>query len=201
MPRLKQKIPSAAQLAARKAGAERLRAASEARKNVNTVRSTQPVRSTRGFIDTNEQKVGQDRTRSMKSTGPAREALEPGLVEPVENPVSKEKLDMLAFMEEELTILVHDSNDPTDEPFPEVINGGDRNRQYFIRGQEQQVKRKYVEVLARAKRTTRGNEKFKDANGDDAYRYPSHSALRYPFSVIHDPNPRGKDWLKSVLAS
>jgi len=214
MPRLA-KQPSEAQLAARAAGAERLKAAtaqrliaagapeieapeqSQAQDSAVPRRYTHPVRSRRRDFDAGSEKVGQDKTRHMKSHGPARRALEPTVVEPVESPVPKIKLEALRFNEDIITIVVHDSTNPTDEPFPEVWNDGVVQR--FQRGKEMQVKRKYVEVLARAKRTTRGNEKYKDANGDDAYRYPAHSALRYPFSVLHDPSPRGRAWLSGIL--
>ena len=196
MPRVQAqpKEPSAAQLAAREAGAERLRAAAAARRG-----KVRPVRSTRQFVETEEEKVGQDRPRNMKTRGPARESLEPSYIERVDKPVSKSKLDMLAFMEEMVTVMVHDSTNPNDDPYPEVINGGDRNRQYFIRGREQKVRRKYIEVLARMKRTTYTQEKYKDGNGDDAYRQIPHTALRVPFSVTED-SERGKQWLRGILS-
>lgn len=142
--------------------------------------------------------VGQDRPRTMKSTGPAAQSLEPPLVEAVERPLTNDKAENLRFMEDILTVQVHDSTDPTDEPFPCVWNGG--VSQYFIRGKEQQVKRKFVEVLARAKKTTYSQELFKDGAGNDTYRQIPHTAPRWPFSVLHDPHPRGRDWLKAVLS-
>lgn len=172
------------------AGAARLRGARRGR--------TRPTGIARGAVESNEQVVGQDKPRDMKSTGAARKALEPSHIEPVDKPVSKEKLADLAFMEEELTIQVHDSTNPTDEPIPYVINGG--RRQAFIRGREQKVKRKFVEILARMKKTTYTQEKYKDAQGIDGIRNVPHTALVYPFAVVHDPNPRGRDWLKGVLA-
>lgn len=163
------------------------------------IRKVRPVRSTRQFTEAAEQPTGQEKTRAMRSRGPARQALdEPRAVEVVDHPLSRGKLEMLKFNEDVLTILVHDSTNPTDEPLVEVWNDGVPQR--FWRGIEQNVKRKYVEILARCKKTTRGNEKYKDGNGDDSYRYPAHSALRYPFSVIHDPSPRGRDWLKALIA-
>jgi hypothetical protein len=153
--------------------------------------------ATRQYLDADEH-VQQEKTRTMKSRGPARESLDPPIVQQVDGPVSKDKLEALRFNEEVLTVMVHDTTNPSEEPIPEVWNDGIVQR--FIRGREQQVKRKYVEILARAKRTTRGNEKYKDLNGDDAYRYPAHTALRYPFSVINDPNPKGRDWLRGILA-
>jgi hypothetical protein len=159
--------------------------------------TVRPVRSRRHDINSDEH-VGKGRTRHMKPSGPAREALEPNLVEPAESLPSKEKLEALRFNEDVLTIVVHDSTNPIDDPWPEVTVNGTVQR--FQRGLEMQVKRKYVERLARAKLTSRGNEKYKDGNGDDAYRYPAHTALRYPFSVLHDPSPKGRAWLTGILS-
>lgn len=173
--------------------------ASVERAQKTPVRKVRPVRSTRRDLDTTDHKIGQDSKRAMKSRGPAKEALDESTVVAVDRVVSKEKLEALAFMEEEVTIIVHQSTNPIDEPYPEVWNDG--VHQMFQRGQPQKVKRKFVEVLARAKKTAFGNEKYKDGNGDDAYRYPSHTALKYPFAVQHDPSgDKGAAWLRNVLA-
>lgn len=157
-----------------------------------------PRRSTRKDFEAGADKVGQDQTRHMKSTGPAKKALESRHIEPVDRPVSKDKLESLRFMEDELEIVVADTTDPTAERIVEVWNDGVPQR--FERNLKQKVKRKYVEVLARAKVTRHSNEKYKDGEGHDAYRYPSHTALRYPFTVIYDPaGDKGRTWLESVL--
>lgn len=186
MPRL-QKEPSAKQLAAREAGAARLRAAREARNN--------PARSTRQDLDTTNRKIGQPGIREMPSTGDAR--IEQSDIEVVDRPVKESELELLKFMEEELTIVVHDSTNLNDEPVPYVINGG--QRQAFIRGQKQKVKRKYVEVLARMKVTGYTQEQFRDSQNIDSIRNIQHNALRYPFSIIEDTQ-KGKDWLDAILA-
>lgn len=160
-------------------------------------KKTEPV-STGQFLETEEQTVGQDRPRTMKSTGPAKKSLEPATIEVVDKPLDTEKADMLRFMEEELIVVVHQTTDPAEAPMPQIINDG--RSQFFIRGEEQKVKRKFVEVLARAKRTTYTQVKTKDAEGNEFYKNIPHTALRYPFAVIQDPNPRGRDWLKAILA-
>ncbi len=157
-----------------------------------------PRVATKRRVEAAELPVRQQKTRAMKSTGPAREALEPiQEVEAVERPVSKDFVEQLAFMEETLLVQVHQSTNPEDETIVEVFCNGRPQR--FIRGMKQEVKRKFIEVLARARRTRFGNEKYKDAEGIDAYRYPSNTALRYPFTVLNDPNPRGPDWLRALL--
>lgn len=163
-----------------------------------TRKKTQPVRSTRQFLDADEPQV-KDQPRAMKSTGPASEALEAQGFDVVKGHVSKEKLDNLAFMEDVLTVVVHDSTNENDEPIPRVWNGG--RSQAFIRGKEQEVKRKFVEVLARLKYTKYTQRLVKDATGADTYVQIPHTALRYPFAVIRDPSPKGKEWLKNALAA
>lgn len=160
-------------------------------------KKTQSVRSTRQFVEADEH-VKQERPRVMKSTGPARESLEARHIEVVDKPVSKDKLDALAFMEEVITVMVHESNDENDEQLVQVVNDG--RSQFFQRGKEQDVKRKFVEVLARAKKTRYSQELVKDANGADTYKQVPHTVLRYSFSVMSDPNPKGRAWLKALLA-
>lgn len=157
-----------------------------------------PIVAPRSFEETSEKQIGQDSARELKSTGPAREALSSPVIEVVDRVVSKDKLENLRFNEDIMTVIVHESGNPTDTPRPEVWNDG--RLFVFQRGQEMQVKRKFVEVLARAKKTTRGLRKVTDDNGIDHYEYPQKTALLYPFAVVHDPSPRGKAWLDAILA-
>jgi hypothetical protein len=155
-------------------------------------------------LEAAEQVVGQDQTRQFvededEHTGRKKKPkLNATLIEPVDKPVNKEWAEQMAFNEEIIKIRVHESTDKLAENPVEVFCNGMPQR--FIRGQEQAVKRKYVEVLARAKQTTFGNQKITIGQGEETYVYPSHTALRYPFSVVEDPSPKGRDWLKSVLA-
>lgn len=106
-------------------------------------------------------------------------------------------LDDMAFANEIVTVMVHESTDKFSDPFPKVsVNG--RN-QYFVRGNEQQVKRYVVEKLARLKLTTYDSTKSKDVDGEDVYRYPTHTGLLYPFVVIGD-SAKGDAWLKKIRA-
>lgn len=152
----------------------------------------------RKALETQEQQVGQDHPRAMKNTGPARESIEPARVQRVGRVVSQDKLEALKFNEEILTVMVHESTNPIDDPIPEVWNDGKVQR--FQRGKEMDVKRKYVEVLARSKKTAYSQTKIKDGNGDDVIVNNPMTALKYPFSVLRDPNPRGAAWLKNILA-
>lgn len=143
-----------------------------------------------------EQPVGQDNPRDMPVTGDAM--LSDAVIEPVYGPDWKTKAEALAFMEESVDVMVHPSTDRNAEPIVELWCNG--RSQFFARNQLQTVKRKFVEVLARARTTAYTQERYRDGNGNDAIRNIPHTALRYPFSVMHDPNPRGRAWLQKVLA-
>lgn len=150
-----------------------------------------------GRMDSREVDVVEELARILKSVGPARESLDEREIEVLDKPVSKEKMDELAFMEEMVTIKVHDTNDPTAIPVPPVwVNG---KAQYFVRGMEQTVRRKYVERLARAKITTFSQREEFDEQGNRVFVQVPHSAQLFPFELVEDANPRGRDWLRSVL--
>ncbi len=164
-------------------------------------RKTPVVSRSRGASEPMEQTIGQDHPRGMSSTGPASEALEPAYIEPVERPIDQAKLDELIFMEDMLTVYVHEDPNPQADPYPFVGNGGDRNTVYLRRGEHQQIRRKYVEVLARSKITTFKQQKTVDDMGNDKYIHLPRTTLRIPFSVTQDPaGEKGRLWLQGVLA-
>ena len=110
----------------------------------------------------------------------------------------KKWYDEMAFMNETVTVRVHPSTDRNANPLPDVYVNGRVQR--FPRGEEIQVRRCYVEVLARARLTTFDNQKVKGPDGEDKYVYPAHTAEVYPFTVIGD-SPKGDAWLKSIMSS
>lgn len=109
-----------------------------------------------------------------------------------------EKAAQLAFMEEMVDVMVHESADPNAEAIVETWCNGTAQR--FIRGQVQTVRRKYVEILARAKNTGITTREIMDHQGDRTTAIAKHTALRYPFSIVRDANPRGAAWLKQAMA-
>lgn len=123
-----------------------------------------------------------------------------------------EKEAMTKFMEEPVKIMIHESTDPNPEPVVFcavngegallIKDGGGRafRTPWIPRGQEVVLRRKFVERLARARTTRIATEEVRDANGDRATAVRRKTSLRYPFQVIEDPNPKGAEWLKSVLA-
>jgi hypothetical protein len=102
------------------------------------------------------------------------------------------------FFSEMVDIIVHESTDPTAIPYPQInVNGVN---QFFIRGQKQSVRRMFVARLARMKQTRYTQQIINDnTSGNVVQRMVPHVGLRYPFSVIHDPNPSGPSWLQKIL--
>lgn len=119
-------------------------------------------------------------------------------LEGIEGPAAMSRANELAFNEELVKIVVHDSTNPNEENPVQVASSG--RRVFIWRGQETLVRRKYVERLARAKITAVGQKRAVDAEGNNSYSYPKTSALKYPFSVVEDINPKGRDWLRKILS-
>lgn len=160
-----------------------------------TPRTRVRVVAPRKHLETEEQQMPRGRARRLPSTGKAR--LEAQHFEVVDRAPSKEKLEALRFNEDVLTVRVHETTDKNAHPLPEVWNDGIVQR--FRRGTEQKVKRKFIEVLARQKVTTYTQEKTQTDGVDDIINIP-HTALLYPFAILHDPaGAKGAAWLKGIL--
>lgn len=116
----------------------------------------------------------------------------------INSPAFKAKQDHEMFMKEKVTISIGTTNDKfADKIFNISVNGTPFT---FIRGNEYTVPRYVVEGLCRCKPIHYDNEEYVDTDGTKKVRQPSSTGLRYDFSVIEDRNPRGRAWLRSVLA-
>ena len=104
----------------------------------------------------------------------------------------------LKFNEDVLEVMVHESTDSNAEnPIFTSCNGVP---QYFYRGIPQQVKRKYVAILAACKEHAITTPEYTQGDGARATRIQRSASLKYPFSVITDPaGKRGADWLRTLL--
>lgn len=117
--------------------------------------------------------------------------------EVIDGPLPKGKLEMDAFMNEIVTVVVHDTTDKNAARIvPVSVNGRTQN---FIRGLAQKCRRCYVERLARAFETSY-QQNLDPGQGEGVNTLYPHPALSYPFSVIEDRNPDGQAWLRKVLA-
>lgn len=198
MARIRPEDESATRPAVVKKAAKKRPARKKAAKKSTARKRVQPVvKVTKNEAHSPDHQTGQDQPSMMPATGSvSREDLETS-IETVYGPGFKEKADYEAFMHEEVDVEVHETTDENADPLPCVwVNG---RPQRFHRGHTQTVKRKYVEGLARAKQTAISTREVMQ-DGERAIRIDRHTGLRYPFSVVSDPNPLGRPWLKKILA-
>ena len=119
------------------------------------------------------------------------------VIEPVDADIKSDHAQKLIFMEEMVTIHLHDPQDNNPEPIVTVgVNG---RVKYLQRGVQHTLPRKYLEVLARARRT---NYRTMDSTTPDGGRTTvlrATTVLQYPFTVIEDKNPKGEPWLRAIM--
>jgi len=120
----------------------------------------------------------------------------PGGVEQIpKSDLFKDAIEMEAFMNEIVTIEIQlDGNENSPDMAIPNVNG---MNQPILRGVPSKVKRKYVEALARAKITTYRQE-TPDASKPEAIQMVPTPSYAFPFSVLHDPNPKGPAWLAAI---
>ena len=106
--------------------------------------------------------------------------------------------DELAFMEEKITIRLEPSADRYSPRFVDVAVNG--RIEWLEVGIPIKVARKYVEVLARAKSDTFITIAPNTNDENPVNMISRNTSQKYPFSVIKDPNPRGYQWLTTVLS-
>lgn len=123
--------------------------------------------------------------------------------------LQKEHIAKLAFGEEPLTIIIEE-NSRSDNPethVPVSVNGKDAevftNGQWVAIGwlpvnQALTTKRKYVEVLLRAK-----SDSIKTVHDDATVERPRNAVRRstssnYPVTILEDRNPLGREWVAAI---
>ncbi len=152
-----------------------------------------------GAEETSQKEIGQSNSRLMKSTGSGKDALEKSILAKVsDQPLDGEKMAMLAFMNEPVTIRIATSNDPNAEQVFELnING---KMEFFRRNEEKTVPRYFVDRLMRLKVTTFSQKETMNAEGIRDYLHIPHTGLKYDFAIIRDDNKLGRSWERAVLA-
>ena len=117
--------------------------------------------------------------------------------ESVDTPNWKELAKMESFYDDEVEIVISDTDAPNAEQIIQLsVNG---TNQFLIRGVPQIIKRKFVEVLAHAQPENLSTPEFIDPNGNRATKVVKTRGLKYPFRVLRDSSPDGRRWLESIL--
>ena len=142
-----------------------------------------------------DQEIGQGETRG----GTDPDSFEPERIARVsEFGMDAEKMAMLAFMAEPITIRIATSTDRQAEQVFEInING---KMEFFRRGETKTVARYFADHMMRMKQTVFGQAMVTNNDGVKSYIYPPSTGLKYDFSIIRDDNPKGKMWERAVLA-
>lgn len=113
--------------------------------------------------------------------------------------LSVEQAEQERFMAEELLVHLMEPANDSEPLYAEVTVNGD----YFCarRGQEVKMKRYHVAALAHAKSARIGQRRLVSSDGSMGFQETSTLGTSYPFAVMHDPNPKGPRWLKTLMAN
>ena len=148
-------------------------------------------------IDTVNEQIGQKVEKEISINGKA-EIVKESEIETVPGPDLGDVAALEAFMNEPVKVFVYEPMERGHEHIAQLgVNG---INQFVIRGVEQTIKRKYVEVLARARKVNVSANGFKDPNGEARNAVSITSGLQYPFQVVEDLNRNGAPWLRQILA-
>lgn len=120
-----------------------------------------------------------------------------GEPESIVTEVGMDAVKIESFMNDMLTIIVQSNG--SDDETPAVPAGVNGAFIYIPRDEAVNVRRKYVEVLARAKKTDY-DQTLDHSLGERMNKLNTRHVLKYPFTVISDPNPAGHQWLREILA-
>ncbi len=172
---------------------------------INTGKPTvDPVTARFAGTDALDQPIVQPEDITLPASG-SIDGVRDTVIEPVADLHNfNEKAAALAFNEEMLEVIIAESSDVNPEHYVFLsVNGRGpmKNGDPWVpRGVQVKLARKYVERLVRAKPVAIRTVEARDADGAQTMRIQRTSALKYPFSVLHDPNPRGGAWLRDLMA-
>lgn len=145
-----------------------------------------------------QQDIGQQPARKIEVGAGDKVELSPQMVVVADKVYDNEKMAMLAFFNEPVTIRIATTTDKAAEKVFEInVNGQPK---LFRRGGTYTVPRYYVDRIIRLKQTVYGQEEVFNSEGVKEIRYPGQTALKYDYVIERDDNPLGKSWERAVLA-
>lgn len=160
----------------------------------------------RKFTDALDQPITQPADITLPASG-SIEGVRDTVIEPVGDLSNfTSKAEALKFNEELLDVIIAEASDGATNPEPYVylaVNGRGpmpNGEPWVPRGVPVKMARKYVERLCRAKPVAIRTVEAKDFDGSMTMKIKRSAALKYPFTVMSDPNPRGAQWLRDLMA-
>jgi hypothetical protein len=129
-----------------------------------------------------------------------------------EHPIENDGMEALKMAEDPITIIIHRSVEKFSPGVTDYIavNGigaemlfknGWVRMGYLPRGRSIITKRKYVEVLARAKQDTVNTTVIERDNEDPQNFVERITTSTMSFTILKDDNPKGAAWLEQVVRS
>lgn len=159
-------------------------------------------------LNTGDMEVGQRPDILLTGTGPISRAAEE--IEALDQPLHSDYAQALLFMEEPVAIRLEPTgqeNAPRQiacyvngRPAELLINGKWLPFGWIPVGQIVVTRRKYVEVLARAKPDTVRTEVVEIPGQDPMNLVKRNTSTRCPLSIIKDNNPLGAEWITRIIA-
>lgn len=106
-------------------------------------------------------------------------------------------IEMTKFMADNLVIEIHPS---TDKNAPTSVRVGVNGEEVWLpRGQKIRIPRRFVERLARSQVRQYKTVRNPDQEADFANLTKMSTAMDYGFSVVKEPNAKGRQWLERVI--
>ncbi len=134
---------------------------------------------------------------------------ESDVIQPVDTPITNDYVAALAFNEQPVTIRIERSSEKFAPMWVDCWVQGKGAEVYqdgrwltlnaLPVGEAVTTRRKYVEVLARAKPDSVQTNVIERDNEDPQNMLQRFTSVKHPFSVIRDADPRGADWLTRIL--
>lgn len=142
-----------------------------------------------------------------------KELVRERIVIPPAGAMDKVYADALAFAEEPIQIMINKGNEKyaanhvpcwcNGEPAEVLIRGAWRKVGWLPVNQVITTKRKYVEILLRAKQTSYTTEHEAESKREDAYvdnKAIPNTSRKVQLSVIGETSVKGAEWLQNLMA-
>lgn len=118
----------------------------------------------------------------------------------IETPATTEfgrEMQEEAFMNEMVEVVLADTTD--ENAPPHIMLSCNGVTQPLMRGVPTKIRRKFVEILARCKES-KYSQRVANPMEPDRIEMVQRTANAYPFEVVEDKNPKGRAWLRAVMA-
>lgn len=135
--------------------------------------------------------------KGLDSMNNARGLRPDQMVEPVADMMHFEnKAAELAFQEQLVMVRIHETSEKGAEN-PVVLGVNGRNVAIY-RGHDTIVRRKFATLLFRCKPESMNTRVERDGSGNPKNFIDKNRALKFPFDIVRDDDPRGRRWAQQM---